>query len=104
MARAGRVRKGSSGPQPLGDAIQSVFRDLGMTRRMQLYEVLTSWDSIVGERIAKVATARKVENGILFVDVKTAPWRAELAMRKQDIMDKIRRKFGKNILRDIRFY
>jgi predicted nucleic acid-binding Zn ribbon protein len=106
MARAGRNKnkRASSRPRTLGDAIQELFRQLGVTKRLQQYDVLNQWGDIVGERIASVTTARKIENGILFVDVKTAPWRAELALRKRDILERIRIRTGRTILKDIRFY
>ena len=102
--RAGRANQAGQRPQPVGNALQLLFRQLGVTRKIQHYTVVTSWESIVGEQIARVAKARKVDNGILFVDVANAPWRAELAMRKREIMEKIHRAIGKNILKDIRFH
>jgi len=94
----------SSGPQPLGAALQSLFRQLGITNKLQAYDVITTWEDIVGEKIASVATPRKVVNGVLFVEVKTGSWRTELSMRKQEILDKVHRRTGRKILRDIRFH
>ncbi len=94
----------SSGPQPLGVALQHLFRQLGITKKMQAYDVLTTWQEIVGEKIASVATPRKVVNGVLFVEVKTGSWRTELSMRKQEILDKVHRRTGRKILKDIRFH
>jgi predicted nucleic acid-binding Zn ribbon protein len=85
-------------------ALQSLFRQLGVTRKVQHYTLITSWDSIVGERIARISKARKVDNGVLFVEVANGPWRTELAMRKREILEKIVRKIGKNIVKDIRFH
>ena len=104
-ARAGRGRKREGGgPLPVAAALQGLLHQLGITTKMQQYRVITSWESIVGERIARVAEARRIENGVLFVEVKTAPWRHELAMRKHEIMDKIHRATGKKLLKDIRFH
>ena len=81
-----------------------MLQHLGITRKLQQYGIITSWDSIVGEQIARVSVARRIENGVLFVDVKTASWRQELVMRKLEIMEKIHRAMGKKILKDIRFH
>jgi predicted nucleic acid-binding Zn ribbon protein len=81
-----------------------LFQHLGISTRLQQYAVLTSWDSIVGEQIARVASARKIDNGILYVDVRSASWRHELTMRKQEILEKIHRSIGKKVLKDIRFH
>ena len=104
MAHAGRLKRKSASPSLLGDMIQKMFGQLGLTKRLQQYTVVTSWESIVGDRIARVTTPRKVQNGVLFVDVKTGPWRTELVMRKGEIMKKIRQSVGRSVLKDIRFY
>ena len=57
----------------------------------------------MGERIAKVTTAERMEKGILFVAVSTAPWRAELTMKKLEIRDRINKMLGNAIVKDIRF-
>ncbi len=67
------------------------------------YGVLTAWSSVVGDRIAAVSTALRIENGVLFVGVTTAPWRAELSMQRQDIMRRINAAVGKEVVREIRF-
>ena len=102
--RADRVREVRDHPQPISRVLQALLQHLGIARKLQQYGVLMSWESIVGEQIARVSVARKIENGILFVDVKTASWRHELAMRKPEIMEKIHRTTGKKILKDIRFH
>ena len=104
MAHAERPKGKSSSPLSIGDAIQKMFRRLGLAKRLRQYTVVTSWHSIVGDRIARVTTPRKVQNGVLFVDVKTGPWRTELVMRKEEIMKKIRESMGRSVLKDIRFY
>ncbi|MDH4069295.1 MAG: DUF721 domain-containing protein [Ignavibacteria bacterium] len=94
----------SSSPESIGSALQSLFRQLGMTKRIQQFDVLNSWESIVGEKIASVTTPRRIVNGVLFVDVKTASWRNELALRKNQILEKVRQHAGKKLVRDIRFH
>jgi predicted nucleic acid-binding Zn ribbon protein len=93
-----------SEPQAIGVALKGLFRQLGITKKLQAYEVITGWETIVGEKIAKVTTPKKVVNGVLFVEVRTGSWRTELSMRKREILDKIHRHVGKKILQDIRFH
>lgn len=65
--------------------------------------MITSWQELVGEQIAKVTQAQRMENGVLFVGVSTAPWRAELSMKRLEIMAKINAAFGKKVVHEIRF-
>jgi predicted nucleic acid-binding Zn ribbon protein len=94
----------SSGPQPIGAALQNLFRQLGITKKMQGYDVMTTWGEVVGEKIARVTAPRKVVNGVLFVEVTTGSWRTELSMRKLEILEKVHRRAGRKILKDIRFH
>ncbi len=78
-------------------------RRLGIDKTLSEYEVVTSWDAIVGEQIAKVTKAERLENGILFVSVATAPWRNELTMKRREIVARINGAVGKNVVKEIRF-
>ena len=93
-----------SEPQAIGPALKGLFRQLGITKKLQEYDAITGWETIVGEKIASVTAPVKVVNGVLFVEVRTGAWRTELSMRKQEILEKIHRHVGKKTLRDIRFH
>ncbi|MBI4536170.1 MAG: DUF721 domain-containing protein [Ignavibacteriae bacterium] len=102
-ARVARRNRPQSRPEPIGAALHDLARQLGITKKLSQYSVLASWDQIVGDRIAKVTQADRIENGILFVKTATAPWRTELTMRRLEIIDKINGAVGKKIVKDIRF-
>lgn len=83
----------------MGDLI----RELGIGKTLSEYGIITRWSDVVGERIAAVARPERFDKGILFVSVSTAPWRAELTLRRQEIIDKINAAAGGTVVRDIRF-
>lgn len=93
----------SRAPRAVGVLLQELVNELGIGQTLRQYNVITSWPSIVGEKIAGVTTPQRIENGILFVQVSTAPWRAELAMRRMEILEKVNTAAGKKVIRDIRF-
>ena len=101
-ARAGRKRE-RSGPVPLADAMQDLLRSLGLEQRLAAYDVLAAWPDAVGEKIARVTAARRVERGVLYVDVATAPWRAELTMKRLELIDRLNERAGGRLITDIRF-
>ena len=88
---------------PLKSALDLLTHDLGITRKLREYDVITLWRTIVGDQIARVAVAERVENRVLFVAVSSAPWRAELSMRRQEILEKINTAVGRQVIREIRF-
>jgi predicted nucleic acid-binding Zn ribbon protein len=88
---------------PVGEALRKLTGALGIAARLSEYDVITGWDRIVGEQIARVTTAERVEHGILYVAVRSAAWRNELSMRRMEILDLIHRSVGRKVVREIRF-
>ena len=101
-ARADR-KNNRTGPVPLGDAMHDLLRTLGMEQKLAAYEVMAAWPDIVGSRIARVTAPQRVEKGVLFVDVATAPWRAELSMKRRELIDRLNAHAGARVITDIRF-
>lgn len=84
-------------------ALDKFVHSLGITKKMKQFSVITSWSEIVGEQIARVTEADRMENGILFVKTATAPWRNELTMRRMEIMEKVNAAAGSKVVKEIRF-
>jgi predicted nucleic acid-binding Zn ribbon protein len=78
-----------SNPQPLSSLLDKFLNELGLKKKILQYDVVVSWAEIVGEQIARVTEAYKIDKGILFVRVRTSEWRNELLMRKPEILQKI---------------
>lgn len=87
----------------MGTAIADLIASLGIDGTLKRYAVLAGWAEVVGEQIARVTEPQRIENGVLFVSVKTAPWRAELSLQRLDIVKKLNAAAGTNVVRDIRF-
>ena len=106
-ARAGRRRKASGNaigrPVPIREAMLSLVRDLGIAPKMAQYDVIAAWPEVVGPQIARVTSPERMENGVLYVAVTTAPWRTELAMKRLDLIEKLNTRIGTRALNDIRF-
>ena len=90
-------------PVPVGRAMADLIRELGIGKTLSEYGAITRWSEVVGERIAAVAKPERIEKGVLFVAVASAPWRAELTLRRQEIIDKINAAAGGTVVRDVRF-
>ena len=90
-------------PQAIGEALGKLTKSLGIEKAVDEYVAVASWPQIVGERIAGISKAQRIENGVLFVAVSTAPWRTELAMQRHQIIRKINEEAGKEIVKEIRF-
>ena len=104
---AGRRRRSVDGkrgnPVGIGTLMSTFVQDLGIGPTLVQYDILTTWPEVVGEQIARVTTAQRMENGILYVGVANAAWRAELSMKRLEIREKLNRKAGATVVKEIRF-
>jgi len=90
-------------PVHIGSAMAELTAALGIDGTLKRYAVLAGWAEVVGEQIARVTEPQRIENGVLFVGVKTAPWRAELSLQRMEIQKKLNAAVGKDVVREIRF-
>jgi predicted nucleic acid-binding Zn ribbon protein len=91
-------------PKHISDSLKLVIRDMGFEKKLDQIRVLELWSEMVGENIAKIAKAERVDEGILYIKVSSMTWRTELLFQKQSILEKISALLGKGIIKDIRFF
>ena len=88
----------------IDDMLQEVLRRYGLAHKVTQYRLIELWPEIVGQRIAEVTNAEKIDNDILYVKVKSMTWRTELLYQKHLIVKKIKDKLGSDVISDIRFH
>ena len=79
------------------------MENLGIAGRIREYDAVVKWNDVVGEQIARVTEAVKIERGVLVVRVKNGPWRNELTLLKNDVIEKMNASLGEKLVKDIRF-
>lgn len=89
--------------QSIGNVFSKLFRDLGIDKAIEQNKAVVDWPEIVGERVAEVSHAEKIEKGVLFVKVESPVWRNELSFMKQNLIENINKKLNKQIVKDIKF-
>jgi len=90
--------------KPIGFALDELVNSLGIKKKLKEYDAIIYWDLVVGRQIAKMSTATRITQGVLFVHVKTSTWRNELTLRKKEIIDKLNTVVGLNAVKDIKFH
>ena len=63
---------------------------------------LANWDDLVGATIAEEARPIKVERGILWIGVNSAPQANQLLYLKQKLIERIRKLYPNSRIRDLR--
>jgi predicted nucleic acid-binding Zn ribbon protein len=81
----------SKRPKSFAGVLGKVISSLGLSNTYNGWLVVTRFNEIVGPAIAGKANAVGYEDGCLFVAVKDAAWRQELAMRHDELLEKIRK-------------
>jgi predicted nucleic acid-binding Zn ribbon protein len=96
-------KRKSSSIKTIGAAIQDLLENLGIGRKIRDYDAVLRWNEIVGDQIARVTEAVKIEKGVLVVRVQNSPWRNELTLMKSDVIGKLNGALGEDVVKEIRF-
>tara|TARA_B100000315_G_scaffold222958_1_gene227375 strand:- start:532 stop:807 length:276 start_codon:yes stop_codon:yes gene_type:complete len=89
--------------QHISNAIEKLLRKTGLEKGVMQQNALLLWADIVGDSVAENTEAERIDHGVLMVKTSTPVWRQELQFQKKDIVKKLNKKLGKNIIKDIRF-
>jgi predicted nucleic acid-binding Zn ribbon protein len=92
-----------SNPRELGAVLTTVLTELGIGQRVKQMKVLDIWADVVGKRIADATVPERINAGKLVVRVYRAPWRNELIFLKKDIIAKLNKTIGEEVVKDIIF-
>jgi len=87
--------------QVLNDILKNLIKNLGIERQILENQAIFYWPIIAGPQIAKISSAEKIKDGILFIRVNSDVWRNELLFYKKDFIQKLNKKLGKTIIFDI---
>jgi predicted nucleic acid-binding Zn ribbon protein len=86
------------------DLLPKLLQRLGLKERLRETEVIEAWAKIVGDFIAAHSAPVALREGVLYVRVLQPALHYELEqVSKNDILRKLRRRFGSKIIRNIRF-
>ncbi len=90
--------------KPVSDTITKVMSQLGLKDRLREEEVLRTWREIVGDFVSTHSSPQRLKDGVLTVRVLQPTVHYELdRVWKREILDKLRRRFGTNTVREIKF-
>ncbi len=87
----------------LGGMLHASLDHMGFRQKVLEQQAIMRWKETVGPQIAASSVAEKVRDGALFVCCKSSMWANELSLHKQDIIKRLNKSLGKQIIIDIRF-
>ena len=87
--------------QSLGSAIRDYLKDKKIDGKIAEIEAVNSWESIIGQQIARATSSIYIKNGTLYVHLKSSIVRNELFMMRNDIMRVMNQRVGSEVVRSI---
>ena len=89
---------------PVADAVAKLMEGLGLKERLGAEAVLSAWQEIVGDFVARHSTPRQLKDGVLTVSVLQPTMHFELERNwKKEILAKLKIRFGARVVREVKF-
>lgn len=87
----------------IGDLLVPVLKRLHLDQAVKEHLAVMVWAEVVGATNARHSWAQRVRQGVLTVGTSSAAWAQELTLLKPDILARLNRRLGEEVIRDIRF-
>lgn len=89
--------------QAIGDVLKETLKKLISPSRPSEEGVLILWSAAAGADAAKHSKPITIKKSELLVNVDGSSWLYELTLRKKAILKGLEGKFGKKVIKNIRF-
>jgi hypothetical protein len=87
--------------QKIDDLIRQVLKENNLDGRLKEYELIHSWEKVIGKTVANATTEIYIRNRKLFVKVRSSVIRNELLMIREGLMRALNREVQANIIDEI---
>jgi predicted nucleic acid-binding Zn ribbon protein len=88
-------------PRPLNTLIEDALGSFPDQKRIKRGKVLHAWPEVVGPQFARVSRNVHFERDDLVVEVPHASWRNELQMNRLEIVDRLNRAAGADVVKQL---
>lgn len=89
--------------QQVKDLILHNLRQQGLETPLLQKRLVESWPEIAGEAVARYTTEVTIHNQTLYVKLRIPALRADLSMRRQELVNRLNTHVGTQVITDIRF-
>ncbi|MDO3378804.1 DUF721 domain-containing protein [Geoalkalibacter halelectricus] len=86
---------------PLGDILEQVLQERGLSDRLHKYRAFTCWAKAVGPQIAAQTQPLRVRDKILEVRVAHPVWMQQLQLLKPRILARLSEHLGPGVINDL---
>lgn len=90
-----------SNNRKVGDIIRKLMKNPKLSAKLDELDALEAWEKILGKNLLKFVVKQRLYKGKLYVKLKSAPLRNELSYKKNNLIEQINQKIGKEIIKEI---
>ncbi len=90
--------------ESLQDIIYRLLRENGLESPLNEYRLIAAWPEVAGPTVARYTGDIKIHNQTLRVQLKSPALRANIMMRRRELVEQLNRKVGASVIVDIVFY
>jgi len=88
---------------PFEAALKKFLKDKKWSKKIKGYQIIHNWENLAGKEISQSSQPIKIQDKCLFLAVKSNVWANELNLRKGELIEKINREAGEEIIYNILF-
>lgn len=88
----------------IGEIVQDYLKKKNLDVALDEHRASALWPQIVGQGINRYTVSRWVKDGVMHVQLSSAPLRNELMLNRSRVIATINEALGREVIRDIVFY
>src|SRR5436305_9382546 len=100
---AAEMRKRAFGRARVGEDLAATLRTLEIDAAAREAMAVALWPEVVGEHFAAASRAAGIRGGVLEVRVRSSSWAQELSFYQGEIIGRLNRRLGAQVVTDLRF-
>jgi predicted nucleic acid-binding Zn ribbon protein len=85
----------------LAEALDDYIKEMNLGGKLSEVAVINSWEEIVGKAISSRTTKIFIRDHVLFVHLSSSVVRNELLMLRESLREKLNKKAGSEVIKDI---
>jgi len=89
--------------QSIGEIIPQLLKDKNLDVKLNETKLIKSWNSLLGDSVARYTTKLYIHNRILYVQLSSAVLRNELSMCRNMLIQRLNKYIGTEVITDIIF-
>ena len=87
----------------IDELILRMLRVQGLETPLLQKRLIDAWPAVAGEMVPRYTQNAVIRNQTLYVHLSSPALRAELSMRRQELVQQLNAKVGSQVIADIRF-